>query len=42
MEWMLDACGFEVAALYGDFDRSPFTAASPEMIFVARRAASQG
>jgi len=37
-EWMLEACGFEVEALYGSFDRSPFTAESPEMIFVARRA----
>ena len=37
MEWMLEACGFEVEALYGNFDRSPFTADSPEMIFVARK-----
>jgi SAM-dependent methyltransferase len=37
MEWMLEACGFEVEALYGDFDRSPFAADSPEMVFVARR-----
>jgi hypothetical protein len=37
-EWMLEACGFEVEALYGNFDRSEFTADSPEMIFVARRA----
>jgi len=37
MEWMLEACGFEIEALYGDFDHSPFTADSPEMIFVARR-----
>jgi SAM-dependent methyltransferase len=37
MEWMLEACGFEVEALYGDFERSPFTAESPEMVFVARR-----
>jgi hypothetical protein len=35
-EWMLEACGFEVEALYGDFDRRPFAADSPEMIFVAR------
>jgi hypothetical protein len=35
---MLEACGFEVEALYGGFDRSPFTAESGEMIFVARRA----
>jgi SAM-dependent methyltransferase len=37
MEWMLEACGFEVEALYGDFGRSEFTADSPEMVFVARR-----
>ena len=37
MEWMLEACGFEVEALYGNFDRSAFTADSPEMVFVARR-----
>ncbi len=36
-EWMLEACGFEVEALYGDFERSPFTAESPEMIFVAKK-----
>jgi RimJ/RimL family protein N-acetyltransferase/SAM-dependent methyltransferase len=37
MEWMLEACGFEVEAWYGDFARSTFTAESPEMVFVARR-----
>ena len=37
MEWMLEACGFAVEALYGDFDRSEFTAESGEMIFVARK-----
>jgi hypothetical protein len=37
MEWMFEACGLEVQALYGDFDRSPFTADSPQMIFVARK-----
>jgi SAM-dependent methyltransferase len=37
MEWMLEACGFEVEALYGNFDKSPLQADSPEMIFVARR-----
>jgi SAM-dependent methyltransferase len=37
MEWMLEACGLQVEALYGDFDRSEFAADSPEMIFVARR-----
>jgi len=39
MEWMLEACGFEIEALYGDFERNEFTADSPEMIFAARRAA---
>jgi len=37
LEWMLEACGFQIEALYGSFDRSSFTAESPEMIFVARR-----
>ncbi len=37
VEWMLEACGFRVEALYGDFGRQPFTAESPEMIFVARK-----
>ena len=37
MEWMLEACGFEVEALYGDFERGEFSADSPELIFVARR-----
>jgi ubiquinone/menaquinone biosynthesis C-methylase UbiE len=38
MECMLEGCGFAVEALYGNFDRRAFVAASPEMIFVARRA----
>jgi SAM-dependent methyltransferase len=37
VEWMIEAWGFEVEALYGDFERSLFTAESPEMIFVARK-----
>jgi len=37
LEWMLEACGFEVEALYGYFDRSAFTAESPEMVLVARK-----
>ncbi len=40
MEWMLEACGFDVEALYGNFDRGEFAADSPEMIFVARKARS--
>jgi len=37
MEWMLEACGFELDALYGNFERGEFTADSPELVFVARR-----
>jgi len=37
LEWMLEACGFEIEALYGDFDKSPFGSDSPEMIPVARK-----
>ena len=35
IEHLLARCGFKVAALYGDFDRTPITDESPEMIFVA-------
>lgn len=38
VEHLLARCGFRVAALYGDFDRSLLADASPEMIFVAERA----
>ena len=34
VEHLLARCGFKVAALYGDFDRSPIRDDSPEMIFV--------
>ena len=37
MEHLLARCGFRIEAVYGDFDRSPLTDASPEMIFVAER-----
>jgi len=37
MEHLLELCGFEIAYFFGDFDRSPFTPDSPEMIFVARK-----
>jgi len=37
VEWMLEACGFTVEAAYGGFDRSPISAESKEMIFVARK-----
>jgi SAM-dependent methyltransferase len=36
-EWMLEACGFQVDRLWGDFDRREFGAESREMIFVARK-----
>jgi SAM-dependent methyltransferase len=35
MEHLLALAGFEVVEFFGNFDRSPFTAESPEMIFVA-------
>jgi ubiquinone/menaquinone biosynthesis C-methylase UbiE len=34
---LLEETGFEIEALYGDFDRSPFGDDSPEQIWVARR-----
>jgi hypothetical protein len=36
LEHLLGRAGLEVEALYGNFDRSPFSDDSPEMIFVAR------
>ena len=38
LEHLLARAGFEVTALYGDFDRRPFLATSPDMIFVSRPA----
>ena len=38
MEHLLQLCGFRVVELFGNFDRSAFTADSPEMIFVAEKA----
>jgi SAM-dependent methyltransferase len=37
MEHLLSLCGFMIKEFFGDFDRSPFTADSPEMIFVAEK-----
>ena len=37
-EHLLAACGFEVEALYGTFDREPFTRDEQELIWVARKA----
>ncbi len=34
---LLEETGFQVEALYGDFDRRPFAADSPEQVWVARR-----
>ena len=34
---LLVMCGFEIEAMYGDFDRSEFDGGSDEMIWVARR-----
>jgi hypothetical protein len=34
---LLEETGFQVEALYGDFDRSPFGNDSPEQVWVARR-----
>lgn len=38
-EWLglLDVAGLEVEALYGGFDRQPFTEHSREYVFIARR-----
>jgi SAM-dependent methyltransferase len=36
LEHLLVRAGFELAGLYGDYDRSPFAAESPGMIAVAR------
>jgi SAM-dependent methyltransferase len=37
LEHLMALAGFEVIALYGGVDRSPFTDASPDMIFTGRR-----
>ncbi|MCL6482016.1 MAG: class I SAM-dependent methyltransferase [Firmicutes bacterium] len=37
VEHLLARAGFRIAAVYGNYDRSPFTDDSPEMIFVAER-----
>jgi hypothetical protein len=36
LEHLLARAGFEVVALYGDFDRRPFDRDAREMVFVAR------
>jgi hypothetical protein len=37
MRALLSESGFEVSALYGDFDRRPFDDRSTEQVWVARR-----
>lgn len=37
VEHLLELSGFRVRELFGDFDRSPFSQDSPEMIFVAEK-----
>jgi hypothetical protein len=37
MAWFLDVAGLEVEALYGGFQREPFTEDSGEYVFVTRR-----
>ena len=37
VEHLLARCGFRVAELFGNFDKSPLTDDSPEMIFVAEK-----
>jgi SAM-dependent methyltransferase len=37
LEHLLSRCGFRTKAVFGDFNRSPVTDVSPEMIFIAER-----
>jgi SAM-dependent methyltransferase len=37
-EHLLHRCGFDVEALYGDFDRRPFTEMRQELVWIARKA----
>jgi hypothetical protein len=37
VEHLLARCGFRIAELYGNFDKSPLNDDSPEMIFVAEK-----
>lgn len=37
VEHLLARCGFRMGAVFGDFNRSPLTDISPEMIFIAER-----
>ena len=42
VEHLLARCGFQLEAVYGNFDSSPLGDASPEMIFVAKVAQMEG
>jgi len=42
VEHLLARCGFRLEAVYGNFDSSPLSDDSPEMIFVARPAERRG
>jgi hypothetical protein len=37
IEHLLNLCGFTIVEFYGNFDKSAFIEASPEMIFVAEK-----
>ncbi len=37
IEHLLERCGFRIIALYGNFDETPLTDDSPEMIFIAEK-----
>jgi hypothetical protein len=37
LEHLLARAGFEITELFGNFDRSPFTDSSPDMIVIATR-----
>ena len=37
LEHLLARAGFEITELFGNFDRSPFTDSSPDMIVIAAR-----
>jgi hypothetical protein len=36
LEWLLEAAGFELEALYGDYDTGAYTGDSPRLLVVAR------
>lgn len=38
MKYLLEACGFTTKAVYGDWNKNPYTAESRHLIFVAKKA----